>query len=82
MGTFAEKLSDAMQGAVREETALTGKYDFTLDFTPFLQQTGDRADIGGMMLTALREQLGLRLIPRRGPVEVLVIDRLAAPSPN
>ena len=82
MGTFPEKLSDAMQAPVRDETALTGKYDFTLDLTPFLPQTGDRPDIGGMMLTALREQLGLRLIPRRGPVEVLVIDRLAAPSPN
>jgi len=33
-------------------------------------------------MTALREQLGLKLESSRGPVEVLVIDNVETPSPN
>ena len=34
------------------------------------------------ILTALREQLGLKLEKSKGPVEVMIIDRLERPSPN
>jgi len=37
---------------------------------------------GAGMLTALREQLGLRLESTRGPVEVFVIDRVERPVPD
>jgi uncharacterized protein (TIGR03435 family) len=37
---------------------------------------------GAGMLTALREQLGLRLESTRGPVEVLIIDRVERPTPD
>jgi uncharacterized protein (TIGR03435 family) len=31
---------------------------------------------------AIREQLGLRLVPAKGPVDVLVIDHMERPSEN
>jgi uncharacterized protein (TIGR03435 family) len=80
MAAFADQLSEAMEAPVRDETGLTAKYDFALDLTPYLQKTGERPDIGAMMVTAIKEQLGLRMAPRRASVDVLVIDHLEKAS--
>jgi hypothetical protein len=34
------------------------------------------------IFTALQSQLGLRLVARKGPVRILVIDSVEKPSPN
>jgi uncharacterized protein (TIGR03435 family) len=34
------------------------------------------------LMIALQEQLGLKLEPTRGPVEILVIDSAALPEPD
>jgi uncharacterized protein (TIGR03435 family) len=40
-------------------------------------------DAGGpTLLTALQEQLGLKLESEKGPVDVIVIDHIDPPSPN
>jgi uncharacterized protein (TIGR03435 family) len=37
---------------------------------------------GSSIMTALNEQLGLKLASTRGPVDVLVIDSVQAPTPD
>lgn len=90
--TMAE-LASVFQRAVLDrpvvdETGLSGRYDFDLEFTP------DETQFSGMLgrppsdsplpglFAAIQQQLGLRLEPTKGPVDVLVVDRAARPSEN
>jgi uncharacterized protein (TIGR03435 family) len=81
MAQLATTLGEAMQAPVTDETRLPGKYDFALDLTPYVTP-GERPDISAMMVTAVREQLGLKLEPRRTATDVLVIDHLEKPTAN
>lgn len=59
------------------------KFDFELKWTPDDRRAADNgADAGPSIFTALEEQLGLKLVPARGPVEVIVIDHIERPSAN
>ncbi len=82
MAQLATSLGEAMRAPVQDQTGLSGKYDFAVDLTPYLPANGERPDIAGMMVTAVREQLGLRLESRRAVSEVLVIDNLEKPTAN
>jgi bla regulator protein blaR1 len=71
---------------VVDETGLRGTFDFTLKWTP--EQLAASAAATGVgvdapsFFTAIREQLGLLLVPSKAPVEVIVIDHLEQPSEN
>ena len=61
---------------VLDRTGLTGFYDFTLEFAP-----PDAVDSPlPALVTALQEQLGLRLEATNGPVEVLMVDHAEKPT--
>ena len=64
---------------VVDKTGLTGGYDFRLDFAqpPVGSGTtpGSQIDRGPSIFSALQEKLGLRLEPKKGPVEFLVIHQ-------
>ena len=62
---------------VLDETSLKGIYALTLEYAE-MPGADDRPDI----FTAVQEQLGLKLEPRREPVEVLVIDHVEKPDAN
>jgi uncharacterized protein (TIGR03435 family) len=70
------------------ETGLSGVYEVTLKFSPLpglVRQDGVLLDdqMGASILTALQEQLGLRLEGgKRGLVEVLAIEGAERPSEN
>ena len=65
---------------VLDRTGLKGSYAFTLKFAP-PQNTNPDPDRPPFM-TALQEQLGLKLDATRAPVDVLVIDSVERPSEN
>jgi len=98
MSLFSEELSgknDLGGRVVIDATGLAGSYDFRLRWTPMAKQLVEAnaapsgktsvntgADTGLPLSTALEEQLGLKLVPRRAPVKVLVIEDVEHPSPN
>src|SRR5262245_43458568 len=93
MGQLAQALSPMVGRIVLDKTELTGNYDFELSFS--LEGLGSAFPGGGTPLingapppidpnmptifTALQEQLGLKLDSQRGPVDVVVIDRVEQP---
>jgi uncharacterized protein (TIGR03435 family) len=88
---FAEGMAGVYQRPVVNGTALEGRYDFDLSFTPdnpcgpgiaFCAACPGQSDDRPALLTAMQEQLGLRLRQGRAPVEVLVIDSVERPAEN
>ena len=96
MQILATLLSRFERQLVMDMTGLNGFYEIKLEWTPD-NLRGRTAEGGGPILlngeavdpdgpslvTALSEQLGLRLESRKGPVDVLVVDRAEkVPTPN
>jgi uncharacterized protein (TIGR03435 family) len=71
---------------VVDQTGLQGAFDFTLKWTPEqLAASAVGKEVGAdapSFFTALREQLGLLLVPSKAPVEVILIDHIEQPSAN
>jgi uncharacterized protein (TIGR03435 family) len=80
---------------VIDQTGLTDRYDFTLNWRPDEFQFPSAAAVqraywtsaaeaDGLpgLLTAFQEQLGLKLDSRKAPVDVVVIDMVSKPSEN
>jgi len=66
---------------VINQTSVTGRYDFSLRYTPDEARATDPNAPPGIF-TAIQEQLGLKLQPVKAPVDVLVIDAIERPSEN
>lgn len=74
MDSFARMLSDSLGRPVIDMTELNAKYDFALYYAA--ETATPTADSDGQSIFgALQEQLGLKLEARKGPVEMLIIDR-------
>jgi uncharacterized protein (TIGR03435 family) len=98
MAAVAEQLSRLLGRRVVDRTGLKAKYTFTLEYsddearaTTYKASEGTNPGVdngpppdssGPSIFTALQEQLGLKLEPTKGPVEVLVIDHIEKPSEN
>ncbi|HVW07243.1 MAG TPA: TIGR03435 family protein [Bryobacteraceae bacterium] len=63
---------------VVDETGLSGRYDFTLEWA----NPQNAADTRPSIFTAMQEQLGLRLEAKRIQLEYVVIDRAELPGGN
>ena len=106
MKGLADMLSNQLGRPVIDETNLTGKYDFTLDYAPEegqmrgpmgLMPPPQHMDVpvggpgggpaggpapaasgetGPNLVTAVQEQLGLKLESKKGPLDLIVVDHV------
>ena len=71
---------------VIDKTALTGRYDFKLKWTPDAgmngAESGTADGVNVSLFTALQEELGLKLEATKDAVDTIVIDHIEMPSEN
>ncbi len=89
MSDFAIMLSQSVDRPVVDATGLKGRYDLRLDSAPYRPapnadgSPGAPADPAAIMITALQEQLGLKVESRKEKVDFLVVDHAGkVPSEN
>jgi uncharacterized protein (TIGR03435 family) len=79
MSVLATMLGNQLSHPVLDKTGLTGKYDFTVEFTPNLPgaaaAAGDASDPGSSLAAAIQRQLGLGLSPGKAKLDVVVVDK-------
>ncbi len=89
---LVNSLSYNLHRTVVDKTGLTGKYDIDLVWSPehsasvmnadASRTQSEGVDTPPVLVTALQEQLGLKLISSKGPVKTLIVDRADAPTEN
>jgi uncharacterized protein (TIGR03435 family) len=96
LATLVRMLGGQLGRPVIDKTGLTGKYDISLKWTPddgqSISPLGGGSDggipaapsdtSGPSLFTAIQEQLGLKLESTKGPVLMIVIERIEKPSEN
>jgi len=75
-------LAQQLGHPVVDETGLQGPFDMELRWTPETARQPLPDNAPPSIFTALREQMGLKLETRKGPVQVLVVDHVERPSEN
>ncbi len=84
IATFVSSIGQLGRPVV-DQTGLSGRFDFTLEFTPERRGARPPQDApddfqGTTMQEALREQLGLKLKATRAALDTLVVDHAERPS--
>lgn len=93
-----DSVANALQGNLLDKpvvnlTGLTGKYDFSVKFTPDASQlvnigpvppgaAATDPDAPPDIFTAFQQELGLKLESTKTPVDVMVIEKIEKPSDN
>jgi uncharacterized protein (TIGR03435 family) len=79
LGNF---LQNELGRPVVDGTGLTGTYDVVLDWSPADTPVDDPKANVPSLTSAVQEELGLRLVVQRAPIEYLVIDHVEKPGEN
>ncbi|HEY5214914.1 MAG TPA: TIGR03435 family protein [Acidobacteriaceae bacterium] len=84
MHELADYLSDPLNAPLTDGTGLPGRYDFAIDFTPYvdMERSDVRPDPVAVLKLALKGDLGLALIQSKEQVDVMVVDHVEPPSSN
>jgi uncharacterized protein (TIGR03435 family) len=92
MAEFTKVLSTVVGRTVLDRSGVAGKFDVNLEFAydemtigiprPSRRPDSGQPPDGPSIMAALQKQLGLKIQPAKGPVEILVIDHVERPSEN
>jgi uncharacterized protein (TIGR03435 family) len=92
MSDVIRELSTLLDRPVLDKTGFPGEFDLDLSFTPDdlirlpLYGASDEPMATDAnrpnLFSALEEQMGLKLVAAKGPIEVLVIDHAERPTAN
>jgi uncharacterized protein (TIGR03435 family) len=93
VGDLANSLSGFAGRPIVDHTDFKGTLNVNLEFTPdgyAVRPSGDNPAVpadaapqpGVSLNVAVEEQLGLKLVARKGPIEVLVVDHAERPAEN
>jgi uncharacterized protein (TIGR03435 family) len=84
MDVLASTLGTMLRETVVDRTGLAGPFnvDIVVAPDPTATDPSDGATRTDRVFIALQEQLGLKLEPTKGAVEVLVIDQVERPTPD
>lgn len=77
ISAMVRRMHSQLDRPVVDETGLTGNYEWSIRYR------GPRQEIDAPLFEdAVRQNLGLRIVPKTGPYEVHVIDSVEMPTPN
>jgi uncharacterized protein (TIGR03435 family) len=89
MAKLADTLSRMLGSPVVDMTSIQGIFSFKLEWTPESAQRAAGPDgaptdavLGPSLFTVLQQELGLKLEPKKEPIEVFIIDKAEKPSEN
>jgi uncharacterized protein (TIGR03435 family) len=84
MAELAAFLAGPLRTSVLDQTNLPSRYNFAIDFTPYLTEDRQAMKLnpGMVILPALQDELGLKLELRKTDVEMFVVDHVEKPSEN
>lgn len=82
-GGLAEYLSERLDRPVIDQTGLTGPYEIQLQWAPDTTLAAGADAAGPSIFTAIREQLGLRLVAGKMAIRLIVVDSVEkSPTDN
>jgi uncharacterized protein (TIGR03435 family) len=75
-----DALSNIFRAPIVDQTGLKGKYDATFDMTKYLAdmkptEGGAPPDPQAIVMRGLQEELGLKLEPKKMPVDLVIVDK-------
>jgi uncharacterized protein (TIGR03435 family) len=82
LSSFVGLLGMALDRPVIDKTGITGNFEIHIVASSDDSATPQPVTSDPGIIRAVQEQLGLRLVPAKGPVDVLMIDHIERPSEN
>jgi uncharacterized protein (TIGR03435 family) len=79
---LAQILSSVLRVPVKDATGLEGTYNFSIKPAKYASDAKGVQGLQSMLITAIQEELGLKLESRKFEVQVMVIDHIEQPGEN